>query len=640
MQPSRQTTSRAKARVIARKLSVSQIAIGFSVFIVALIWMALTAFADEERIIKSHAYAILGEPKYPADFEHFDYVNPDAPKGGEISTWARGTFDSMNPFSLQGRAAALSSSSIERLMISSADEPGTRYGLIAESLEYPESEDWVIYNLRPEARFSDGTPVTADDVVFTHELLMEQALPSYREAISQLVQKVEALDTHRVKFTFMPDVPRDGLISQTTASAVMSRKWFEETGERLDESTLTQFLGTGPYVLDDYTINRSVTYRRNPDYWGKDLPVNRGRHNFDAIRIEYFGDNNAALEGFKGGAYTFRLEDDALTWATKYDFPAVRNGIVKMEEIPDGNLPFAEGFVFNLARPQFQDVRVREAIGLMYNFEWTNESLQFGLFNQRHSFWENSELAASGVPEGAELAFLRSLGDMIDPSLLTDEVVMAHTSGQRQLDRRNLRRASQLLDEAGWEVGSDGTRRNAEGQTLDLEFLSDNVEIERIASGFIQNLQALGVNASFNRVDPAQYTNRERDRDYDMIYSTRYLTSLVPGLGYSQRFGSADAGYSVFNPAGFGTPAGDAIIEKLVAAETPEEFAVTTKALDRLMRAERFVIPTWYKANHWVAYYDQYEYPENMPPYALGYLDFWWYDESEAQEIRAAGALR
>ncbi|NSX56535.1 extracellular solute-binding protein [Parasulfitobacter algicola] len=640
MQPSRPAKARVKARAIAQRRKIPTTLLAFPLFLIALFWMATALFA-EEKIIKSHAYAILGEPKYAADFEHFDYVNPDAPKGGEMSTWTQGTFDSFNPYSLKGRAGALSSASIERLMMSPADESGVRYGLLAESLEYPESRDWVIFNMRPEARFSDGTPVTADDIVFSHELLMEQALPSYREAISKLVQKVEAIDTHRVKFTFMPDVPRDGLISQVSTNPAFSRKWFEENNMRLDESRLVQNLGSGPYVLDTFNVNRNIVYRRNPDYWGKDLPVNRGRHNFDKIRIEYFTDNNAALEAFKGGVYAFRLEQSALTWATQYDFPAVQNGRVIKEEIADGNLPISEGFVFNLNRENLKDPRVREAISLMYNFEWTNESLQFGLYSQRHSFWENTDFAATGIPEGAELAFLRSLGDLIDPAILTEPAVMAHTSGARQLDRRNLRRATQLLQDSGWEIGDDGKLRNGDGQAFNLEFLTDDPEIERLASGFVDNLNGLGMNARLTRVDPTQYTNRTRarPREYDMIFD-QYGTSLVPGLGYQQQYGSEDAYVSNFNPAGFADPGADAIIEKLIASKTPEEFAVTTKALDRVMRAERFIIPTWYKSNHWVAYYDQYEYPENMPPYALGYLDFWWYNADKGQALTDAGAFQ
>lgn len=591
------------------------------------------------KIVKTYAFTELGTPKYPAVFQHLDYVNPDAPKGGEIAIWAPGTFDSFNPFTRKGRAGALSTINIERLMTDVADEPGTSYGLIAESLEYPESQDWVIFNLRPEARFSDGTPVTAEDVKFTFDLLMEQALPSYREAIKKLVYSPEVLDTYRIKFTFKPGVPRDGLISQMGSNPVMSKAWFEKTGARLDESSLTPIMGTGPYVLDSYDINRRIVYKRDPNYWGKDLPINVGRYNFDRIRVEYFADSIAALEGFKSGAYTFREEDSSKTWATGYDFPAVAQGWVKKDEPHDGSLPPDSGWIFNLARPQFQDLRVRRAIGLMYNFEWTNDTLQYGLFKQRNSFWENSDLGAPDAPpEGRELELLQEVKDKIDPSILTEPPVMAHTSGARQLDRGNLRKASKLLDEAGWVAGDDGMRRNADGQLLTLEILDDSPVTERIALPFVDNLRALGVDASFSRVDPSQFTNRRRARDYDMILGS-YQTNMVPGLGMQQRFGSADAEYSLFNPAGFANEGADILMAHLASARTEDAFRATTRALDRIFRHEYFMVPTWYKDRHWVAYFDMFRHPDPLPPYDLGYLDFWWYDADRAAELRAAGAL-
>jgi len=631
----------ARAAVVVRALPPLRIWLTATALLFAVAMGAVQALAQEgdEKIITSHGYTVLGDLKYGPDFEHLDYVNPDAPKGGEIAIWAPGTFDSFNPFSRKGRAGSLASINIERLMTDVADEPGSSYGLIAKTIEYPESEDWVIFNLRPEAHFTDGTPVTAEDVKFTFDLLMEQALPSYREAIKKLVYSPEVLGPHRIKFTFKPDVPRDGLISQMGSNPVMSKTWFEETGARLDEGSLTQIMGTGPYVLDSYDINRRIVYKRDPDYWGKDLPINVGRYNFDRIRVEYFADSIAALEGFKAGAYTFREEDSSKTWATGYDFPAVGRGYVKKEELPDGTLPTDAGWVFNLARPQFQDRRVREAIGLMYNFEWTNEMLQYGLFKQRESFWENSDLGAEGVPEGRELELLEEVKDYIDPAILTEPPVPAHSSGERQLDRRNLRRASELLDDAGWVAGDDGIRRNDRGETLKVEILDDSPVVERIALPFVDNLQRLGVDASFSRVDPSQFTNRRRDRDYDMILGS-YSTNRVPGLGMKQRFGSEDAAYSLWNPAGFANKGADILMDHLVAAKTEEEFRATTKALDRIFRFERFVVPTWYKDVHWVAYFDMYEYPQPLPPYDLGYLDFWWYNADKAQALRDAGALR
>ena len=602
--------------------------------IFAVLW-ATTALAEET--IKSHGYSTFGEFKYEPGFEHLDYVNPDAPKGGEISIWAQGTFDSFNPYSSKGRAGVLSTIGYESLLVGTADEISAEYCLLCERVEYPESEDWVIFHMRKDAKFSDGTPVTAHDVVFSHYLLLEQGLPSYAAAVKLLIPTAEALDDYTVKFTFAPDVPRKNLINQAGGVPVWSKAWYEETGTRLDETTLEISPGSGPYVLDSYDINRRIVYKRNPDYWGKDLPLNVGRNNFDTIRVEYFADSQAAMEAFKAGEYTFRQETSSLSWATAYDFPAAEKGWVKLEELEDGTLPGATGFVFNLRREKFQDPRVREALGLMYNFTWTNESLQYGLFQQRESFWQGSELEAKGVPEGVELALLESVKNLIDPAILTEPVVVPHSSGDRQMDRGNLRRASALLEEAGWIVGDDGVRRK-NGEKLELEFLGVSPTLDRIVMPYIENLKQLGVAARYNRVDPSQYTTRERAFDWDMILDG-YTVGLEEGIGLGQRFGS-DGLNDSFNIAGYSSDAVDQLIKVVVDAESYDEMATAVRAIDRIMRTERFIVPTWYLGKHWVAYYDMFEHPEEMPPYSLGHLDFWWFNADKAAELKAVGALR
>ncbi|MFT5343814.1 MAG: microcin C transport system substrate-binding protein, partial [Paracoccaceae bacterium] len=346
----------------------------------------------QDTIIKSHGFAEFGELKYPKGFKHFDYVNPDAPRGGELAYAAQGTFDGFNPYTRKGRAGARSASQYESLLTPSYDESGSFYGLVAESLEYPENQDWVIFNLRPEARFSDGTQITADDVVFSHDLLLDQGLKSYAEAVRKRIPKAEALSPLRVKFSFAADISRRSLISQVGGTPIYSKAWFEADPEnrRLDEPRLEPGIGSAPYVLDNYDINRRIVYKRNPDYWGDAINVNIGRNNFETIRIEYFADSVAAMEAFKAGEYTFRQENSSKGWATSYDFPALTAGNVVQEELIDGNVPSAVGFVMNLTRPQFQDIRVRAAVQLAFNFEWTNESLQYGLFQQRHSFWQGT----------------------------------------------------------------------------------------------------------------------------------------------------------------------------------------------------------------------------------------------------------
>lgn len=606
-----------------------------------LLGFSTLAFA-QDKIIKSHGFSEFGDLKYPEGFAHFDYVNPDAPKGGELSYAAQGTFDSFNAFSRQGRAGARSADQYESLLYPSYDEPASYYGLVAESLEYPESQDWVIFNLRPEARFSDGTPVTAEDVVFSHEILLEQGLQSYAEAVRKRIPKAEALGPHRVKFHFAPDIPRRALVSQVGGTPIMSKAWFmaDPENRRLDKPRMEPGIGSAPYVLDSFDINRRVIYRRNPDYWGNQVNVNVGRNNFDVIRIEYFSDSIAAMEAFKAGEFTFRQENNSKSWATAYDFPALSAGNVVRKELPDGNVPSATGFVMNLSRPQFADPKVREAVQLAFNFEWTNESLQYGLFQQRHSFWEGTHLEAHGLPEGRELEILKSLGDDLDPAILVSEPVRAHASKpDRQNDRRNLRKAMKLLDEAGWMVGNDGVRRNGSGQILEIEFLSDNPVMDRIVTPFVDNLKAMGIDAVYNRIDNAQYTLRRRERDFDII-SDGYRTSLQPSTGLYQQYGEEAAAFSVFNPAGVSGPDIEALIDNIVASTETDELVANVRALDRVLRAKRFIVPTWYLGKYWVAFWDMYEYPDNLPPYALGDEDLWWINGEKAAALKASGALR
>ncbi|MBE1285661.1 MAG: ABC transporter substrate-binding protein [Rhodobacteraceae bacterium] len=636
------TTRRAQARSsvidvtpLFRRLT------GLAVGAMLLTGLAQAVLADEV-IIKSHGFSEFGDLKYPEGFAHFDYVNPEAPKGGELSYAAQGTFDSFNPFTRKGRAGARSADQYESLLYPSYDEPASYYGLLAESLEYPESQDWVIFNLRPEARFSDGTPVTAEDVVFSHEILLDQGLKSYAEAVRQRIPKAEVLDTHRVKFYFADGFPRRAMISQVGGTPVFSKKWFDEDPEnrRIDEPRLVPGIGSAPYVLDSYDINRRVVYKRNPDYWGDDINVNVGRNNYGTIRIEYFSDSIAAMEGFKAGEFTLRQENNSKSWATAYDFPAISSGQVVKGEFADGDVPNAGGFIMNLDRPQFQDIRVRAAVQLAYNFDWTNDSLQYGLFQQRHSFWQGTELEAKGIAEGLEREVLVDLGDALDPAVLTDEPVMAHASrAERQNDRRNLRKAMKLLDEAGWAVGDDGVRRNAQGEELKIEFLSDQPTLDRIIQPFVDNLKTMGIAATYNRVDNAQFTLRRRERDFDMMMGA-YRKSLQPSTGLYQQYGEEAAEYSVFNPAGVHGPDIEPLIDNIVAASTTEELHANTRALDRVLRAKRFMVPTWYLGKYWVAYWDMYAFPDNLPPYALGVEDLWWIDADRAEALKSSGALR
>ncbi|MBB5721008.1 microcin C transport system substrate-binding protein [Loktanella ponticola] len=606
--------------------------------LVGMMLLAGKAFA-QDNVTVSHAYNEYGDIKYPADFAHLDYVNPDAPLGGEISISASGTFDSMNPFAtLEGTPGALSSIVWERLMTATSDEVGTMYCLVCETLEYPDDQSWVIFNLRKDVAFSDGRPMTAEDVIFTHELMREQSTPSFRQGIVALVDTYEALDDYTVKFTFNPDAPTRGRIIQMANALVMQKAWFEETGARMDQSGLEASPGTAEYVTASVDPGRQIIYERNADYWGKDLPINVGRGNFDSIRIEYFADTSAAFEAFKAGEFTFRTETSSINWATSYDFPAIENEWVVRQEFEDGTLPAATGFVFNLRDPKFADRRVRQAIGLVYNFTWTNDNLQYGLFQQRESFWENDRLKAAGLPTGRELEILEALGDKIDPEILTTEAVMPHRSGDRPLDRGNLRAALALMEEAGWVTGDDGLLRNADGKTLDVEFLETRQSFDRIINPYIENLKRLGVNITYNRVDPAQYQARTQDNDFEMLFGY-WVNGLQEGTGFSQKFGCEDKD-DVFNPAGYCSEAIDAIGDQIAAADDYDEMAALVRAADRIMRHEYFIVPIWYLGKNWAAYFDMYEHPENLPEFGLGHLDYWWFNDEKFEALKSAGALR
>lgn len=595
----------------------------------------LPASAD---VITAHGISTFGELKYSADFEHLDYVNPDAPKGGEISMWGFGSFDSMHPYSTKGRAGQYSSIFYESLLEGSSDEPDSVYGLVAESMEYPEDRSEVIFNMRPEARFSDGSPLTAADVVFSYEVLRDKGLPSFRAVIEKQVASAEALGPHRVKFTFKAGVPTRDLPQTVGGLPIFPKAYYETSGADFEESTLTPAVGSGPYVLESIDVGQQIIYKRNPDYWGKDLPINKGRHNFDTIRVEYFADYNSAFEGFKAGTYTFRSEASSKIWATGYDFPAIEKGWAVKDTPSDGTLASGQSFLFNLRRERFQDIRVRKAIGMMFNFEWSNKTLFYGIYARMESFWENSYLKASGMPQPGELAFLTPLADILPPGVLDSPAVTAPVSSERQLDRKNLRAASALLDEAGWPVGDDGIRRNAAGETLKLEILNDIQSFDRVINPFVENLQKLGIDAVHTRVDNAQITERERNFDFDMV-TGNFRTSLTSGAGLKQYFGSESADISLFNLAGYRSEAADRLIEDVIAAGDRKTLNDATRALDRVLRAEVFWVPQWFRNTHNIAYYDMYRYPDTLPPYALGILDFWWFDQDAFARLKAEGAF-
>ena len=607
-----------------------------SALLIAAVWLiSATVLLAEQNIIKSHGISSFGDLKYGPDFKHFDYVNPDAPKGGEFSTWGFGTFDSLTPYILKGQPATLSSVFFESLMTGSADEPDSLYGLLAESIEYPEDRSWAIFNIRPKARFSDGSQVTAEDVVFSLDILLEKGRPSFRITYQDF-ESVEALDALRVKFTFREGSNTRSLPMAAAVLPVFSKAYYQDRD--FAESTLEPPIGSGRYMLDRVEPGKTVSYRARDDYWGDHLAVNVGRENFDVIRVEYYADYTAAFEGFKGGVYDFREEFLSKLWATSYNFPSLKKGWVVKKSLPDGNPSGTQGFWLNMRRDKFKDVRVREALGLMFNFEWSNKALFYDLYTRTDSFWENSNLQAGGVPGADELALLEPLREHLPDSVFLEPAYTPDVSKPRQLDRAAVRKAGKLLDAAGWTV-VNGKRTNADGAVLSIEFLNDGPAFERIINPYIENLKRLGVDAELKTVDPAQANERQKNYDYDIVIQ-RYVMSLTPGIGLRSQFSSEvvdKAGAN--NLSGVANPAIDALLDIIEKAKTREELNTAVRALDRSLRAMHIWVPQWFKAEHNVAYLDFYEHPAELPPYSMGEIDFWWYNAQKAEELKEAGAF-
>ena len=605
-----------------------------------LMFWATTGLAEShETTTRSHGISAFGELKYPEGFPHFDYVNPDAPKGGTMSfrgTAASSTFDSLNAFILAGEPAQGLRHIYDTLMVPAYDEPDAVYGLLAETIEYPEDRSWVIFTLREGAIFADGHPVEASDVKFTIDILKAEGNPRFQIQLDD-VAGAEVLSERQVKVTFTEDAQTRDLISTVGQLAILPQHYYETVP--FDRSTLEPPLGSGPYVVSGVDAGRNITYCRNPNYWASDLNVNVGTWNFDCFRYEYFTDTTAAFEALKAGVYLFHEEFFSALWATGYDFPALENGWVIRETIGDDRASGAQGFWLNLRKEKFQDRRVREAIGMMFNFEWSNETLFYGLYERTDSFWENSELQASGMPEGDELAVLEPFRDRLPATVFTEEAFVPPVSTNRKTDRGLVRQANALLEEAGWTIGSDGLRRNASGDVLTLEILDDGPAFERIALPFVENLRLLGIDATWELIDPAQYQQRQEDFDYDVVIG-RFSLSVSPSVELKTLFGSDSADRpGTFNLSGLKDPVVDALIDQVISAKDRDTLKTRVKALDRVLRDRLIWVPNWYKGSHWIAYWDVFGFPAEKPPYDRG-TDYWWFDQEKYDALVAAGALR
>ncbi len=565
-----------------------------------------------------HALTLYGEPaKYPASFKHFDFVNPDAPKGGELRQSGFGGFDSLNPFINKGVAADDIGLIYDTLTRHSLDEPFTEYGLLAEKIEVAPDHSWVRFYLRPQARFHDGQAVTAADVVFTFDALMKDGAPQYKAYYAD-VAKATAEDAQRVRFDFKRSNNRE-LPLILGQLPVLPKHWW--SNREFNKGNLEIPLGSGPYKVADVAAGRSIRYERVKDYWGNELAVNRGFYNFDSILIDYYRDTTVALEALKAGQFDYWLEVSAKNWASAYDVPAVKDGRLHKEEITNHNPTGMQGFVFNIRRPLFQDPRVREALGLLFDFEWTNKQLFNGAYTRTHSYFENSELAASGLPGSDELKILEPLRAKLDPKVFNSvfEVPRSDASG---IIREQQRRAYQLLQEAGWKIVDD-KMVDADGKPVSLEFLLAQTDFERVLLPYKRNLADLGIELVIRRVDVSQYINRLRSRDFDMI---------VGGFGQSSSPGNEQREYwhsaSADNPGsrnfiGLKDPAVDSLVEGLINADSRQSLVAHTRALDRVLLAGHYVIPNWHIKTWRVAYWDRLQHPEVTPLYDVGLMTWW-----------------
>ncbi len=599
-----------------------------------------TAFqVRAQDTIVSHGISAFGELKYPADFQHFDYVNPDAPRGGEMkfrSQLASQTFDSLNPFILKGEAAHGLGLLYDTLLTGSSDEADSYYGLVAESIEYPEDRSWAIFHMRPEARFSDGHPITAHDVVFSLNILKDQGKPVY-QIIYQDIVSAEALDDHTVRFTFTEEAAKRDLPSEAGGIPILPEHYYETRD--FSQSSLEFPVGSSAFEVVEANPGRSIKYCKIDDYWAADLPVNVGLNNFDCYTYEYFADNTAAFEAFKVGETYFHQEFFSLNWATAYDFPALDKGWIIRESVPDERPTGTQGFWINLRREKFQDPRVREAIGLMFNFEWSNETLFYGLYNRTDSFFENTPMQAEGLPQGEELEVLEKYRDQLPESIFTEPAYTPPLNNPRRpLDRAAVRRANQLLDAAGWTI-QDGLRRNAEGDVLSLSIVDDNPSFERISNPFIENLRAIGIDARLEQIDAAQMQERQENFDFDLTPGNLRM-SLSPSLELRTIYGSDGANaQGTLNLAGVADPVVDALIEDVINSRTRASMEARVKALDRVLRAQHVWVPNWYGGSFLIAYWDIFGRPEIKPPYSRG-DETWWIDQAKFEALKAEGALR
>lgn len=600
---------------------------------VALSWGGASAEPE-------HGLSIFGDLMYEADFPHFSYVNPDAPKGGAFSqigpSWILNqsplTFDSLNSYILKGNGAMGAELTFDTLMTRSGDEPDAVYGLVAKTADMADDGNSILFELRPEARFHDGSPLTAEDAAFSLMLLKEKGHPLISLTIREMAA-AEALGPHTLKVTFTGNQTRD-LALLITGLPIFSKAYY--TTHDFEETTLDAPLGSGPYRVKRFEQGRYITYERVEDYWARDLNVNVGRWNFDTVRYEFYRDRTAQFEAFKAGEYLLREEFTSKVWATEYNFPAVEEGRVALLTMEDATPSGAQGWFLNTRREQFSDVRVREALGLAFDFEWTNRNHFFNLYLRSGSYFENSEMRAEGLPGPGELELLEPFRDQIAAQVF-DEAIEPPVSDGSGKDRRLLLQASKLLDAAGWTI-QDGKRRNTAGEVLTVEFLNDAPTFERVISAFQANLTQLGIETSIKPVNSAEYQERVKVFDFDVM-SRRFSISATPGVEIANYWSSEAAETpGSFNLSGISDPVIDALMDKIINAASRDDQVQAARAIDRVLRSGFYWVPHWYKASHNLAFWDVFARPDTAPRYSRGsavtdkrgVLDTWWIDPEKA----------
>jgi microcin C transport system substrate-binding protein len=596
----------------------------------AALWVGAPAILKAQSSSKvhvGHGFAMHGEPKYPEPPQNLDYVNVGAPKGGNVRFGTQGTYDSLHPFILKGVPAAGINQLWEMLCWHSRDEAFTVYGLIAETIEVPEDRSWAAFTLRPQAKWIDGSPITVDDVIWSLETLKAKGPPMYASYYADVL-KAEKVGDRKVQFTFRNTENRE-LPLIISELAILPSKWW--ASRDFEKSSLEVALSSGAYKVDSFDVGRSITYRRVPDWWAKDLWMNRGRNNFETMRYEYYRDAEVTFEAFKGGETDVRRENSGRNWMTRYDVPAVKDGRIKRDELPNEMPQPMQGFVFNLRRELFKDRKVREAIGLMYDFEWQNKNLSYGFFSRSRSFFGNSELEAKGLPSPEELKILEPLKGKIPEEVFTKEYNPPKTDGSGNI-REQARQAIGLLKQAGWEI-KDG-KMTKDGRKLAFELLLNEAGFERMALPVKQNLDRIGVDMSVRTVDTSQYRRRTDSYDFDMVIDL-WSQSISPGNEQREFWGSKAADKpGGKNSMGLKDPAIDQLIELVIAAPDRESLVIRTRCLDRVLQWHQFLIPQFRSGKELVAYWNRFSRPEKTAKYSPVAFDTWWLDEAKDRALQ------